>query len=174
MRGTLLAAQPGKPTGPGAPAAPDVTTVREVPALAGPPPDLATATAVRAFVVDVLGATLEVLDGRRPRAQLAAAVSEPVLAQLGELLAHRTPEHDTARLHRVHVQLRPGGSAEFFGTFVRGARVRAFAGGVELRPQRRGSRDARVPRARGAAGRSLRAVPPAGALRWVVAEFAIL
>lgn len=152
MRGTLLDAKPAEPTVPEA------------------PPDLATATAVRAFAVDVLSATLEVLDGRRPRARLAPAVAEPVLAQLGELLARRRPAHDTARLLRVHVQLRPSGEAEYFGTFVRGSRVRAFAGRIELRPQRRGSRSATCPRPRGAV------VPgaPAGALRWVVAEFAIL
>lgn len=109
----------------------------------------------------VLARTLEVLDGRRPRAQLAAAVAEPVLAQITALLQHGVAggNDGCARLHRVHVQLRSPAAAEFFGTFVRGPRTRALAGSLERREVR---------------------VSPPGALPrrtrecWVVTEFTIL
>lgn len=126
-----------------------------------PPPDLDLATTVRSFAVAVLARTLEVLDGRRPRTQLAGAVADPVLAQITALLQHGIVggNADCARLHRVHVQLRSPAAAEFFGTFVRGARARALAGSLERREVR---------------------VSPPGVLprktreRWVVAEFTIL
>lgn len=77
---------------------------------------------------------------------------------VADLLAHRVVEHDSARLHRVHIQLRPGGCAEFFGTYVRGARVRAFAGRIE--PP--------------ASGGGARAASSRADRRWVVAEFGIV
>lgn len=154
MRGTLLAS-------------PDlITSTTELPAQAAaphrggsPPPDLHAATTARAVAVAVLGRTLEVLDGRRPRSQLTGAVSDEVLAQIAVLLQRRdTVEQGCARLHRVHVQLRSGAAAEFFGTFVRGTRTRAFAGALA-------TAQVRV---------SARGAPRRLTERWVVSEFAIL
>ena len=105
-----------------------------------PSPDLQAVTAARAAAVAVLARTLEVLDGRRPRGQLAGA------------------SVDCARLHRLHVQLRSSVAAEFFGTSVRGERVRALAGRLECREVRVSSP--------GTARRTC--------ARWVVTEFAIV
>ena len=125
-----------------------------------PSPDLQAVTAARAAAVAVLARTLEVLDGRRPRGQLAGAVAEPVLAQITVLLQHGIAAEsvDCARLHRLHVQLRSSVAAEFFGTSVRGERVRALAGRLECREVRVSSP--------GAARRTC--------ARWVVTEFAIV
>lgn len=139
----------------------------------GRPPDPALARTVRTFAVAVLGRTLEVLDGRRPRIQLAGAVTEPVLGQITGLLQHgvfgagaagsaahgvRGPV-DCARLHRVHVQFRTATAAEIFGTVECGDRVRALAGRLEYRRVRVSAPGV---------------VPRRVADRWVLTEFAIL
>lgn len=138
----------------------DATTVR----------DPALARSVRTTAVAVLARTLEVLDGRRPRAQLAGAVTEAVLGQITVLLQHGALGHgagrqwpagtdDCARLHRVHVQFRAGTAAEIFGTLQCGERVRALAGRLERR-RVRVSAPGEVPRR--------------VAERWVLTEFAVL
>jgi len=125
------------------------------------PPELEAATAVRAAALGALQRVLEVLDGRRPRGLLSRCVDEQVLAQLTALIQHRVvgPGDDCARLCRVHVQLHDAALADYFGSYVRGGRVRAVAGRMELRPVR---------------------VSPAGTLprkledRWILTEFAIV
>ncbi|MFT3661383.1 MAG: Rv3235 family protein [Gordonia sp. (in: high G+C Gram-positive bacteria)] len=121
------------------------------------PPDLQIATAARGFAVAALARMLEVLDGRRPRAQLAGIVAGPVLDQVATLLQHgyAAEAQECARLHRVHVQLRSVQSAEYFGSLERAGRVRAFAGRMQRRPARP-------------------SVQRGCAERWVVTEFAVL
>ncbi|MEZ5210064.1 Rv3235 family protein [Gordonia sp. (in: high G+C Gram-positive bacteria)] len=147
MRGTLLDTQPG--------------TAIHGPRPKAPAPDLQVATAARSFAIAVVARTLEVLDGKRPRGQLAGAVSDDVLTQIATLLQLGAggPDRESARLHRVHVQLRSSAAAEIFGTYVRGPRTRAFAGAMETAAVRVS--------ARGAQRREL-------SRRWVVTEFAIL
>lgn len=144
MRGILLDTQPGSTT----------------PRPEAPPPDLEVATEARAVAVSVLARTLEVLDGRRPRGQLTGAVSPAVLAQITALLQHGIVAEsvDCARLHRLHLQVRSPGAAEFFGTYQRGDRVRALVGTLARRP--------------------VRVSGPGGMRRteerWVVTEFALI
>ncbi|WP_155828524.1 Rv3235 family protein [Gordonia hirsuta] len=127
---------------------------------AGRSPDLAAVTEVRTFAVAILSRTLEVLDGRRPRSQLAGAVAEQVLAQVSALLRHGAlgTAGDCAKLHRVHVQFRSPQRAEVFGTIQCRGRVRALAGRLERSK----------PRDRAAGG------PSRQASRWVLTEFTIL
>ncbi|MFT3717052.1 MAG: Rv3235 family protein [Gordonia sp. (in: high G+C Gram-positive bacteria)] len=122
--------------------------------------ELQIATTVRTAAITALARTLEVLDGRRPRSQLAPCVASGVLAQITALIQNGGPDREScARLHRVHVQLSGERAAEFFGTFARGPRVRALAGRLDLSPVRV-SRPGVVPRR----------VED----RWVLSEFTIL
>ena len=122
--------------------------------------ELQTAMSVRAFAIAALSRVLEAIDGRRARTQLVPCLTADVLAQITELVQGGSAgEPGCARLHRVHVQLRDEGGAEFFGTYARGERVRAVAGRIERRP-------VRLP----ASGHSPRRTED----RWVLAEFAIL
>lgn len=93
------------------------------------------AVAVRGFAIETVQRTLEVLDGRRPRAQLAGVVTDDVRCQIIALIQHGVVrrEDDAARLRRMHVQVRSATGAEFFGSFSRGERVRALAGRIEPR-----------------------------------------
>ncbi|EGD55205.1 Rv3235 family protein [Gordonia neofelifaecis] len=107
---------------------------------AGPPRE---AAAARAATIRSLQHVLEVLDGRRPVDHLLRTVTEDVFAQVRALLRRRPPnsgntaaDTDAARLLRVHVQLGAPARAEYFGTFVRGDRVRAVAGRLEVRAVR--------------------------------------
>ncbi|MFZ2509804.1 MAG: Rv3235 family protein [Gordonia sp. (in: high G+C Gram-positive bacteria)] len=134
------------------------------------PPDPALARSVRTIAVAVLGRTLEVLDGRRPRIQLSGAVTEAVFGQITVLLQHgafgqQSNGHQSngpdgcARLHRVHVQFRSVAAAEVFGTLECGNRVRALAGRLERRRVRVSAPGA---------------LPRRVADRWVLTEFTIL
>jgi hypothetical protein len=75
---------------------------------------------------------LEVIDRRRPAAQLRPLLTPPLLAMVGThaRLRHAAP----ARLRRVRLRAAGSGStaAEVFATYVRGERVRAIAARVEL------------------------------------------
>ena len=155
MTGTLLSTSPPPANAPLPP--PDSPLGRRP----DRPPDPATAAAVRAAAVATLQRILEVLDGRRPRSQLLRCADDEVLAQITALVQHgvvRTGD-ECARLCRVHVQLRSTRLAEYFGTFVRGDRVRAVAGRIEVRSVRV-SAPGELPRRT--------------ADRWVVTEFAVV
>lgn len=83
------------------------------------------------FADATLRRVLEVLDRRRPPAQLTTAMSRLVVDAL--VTAARVRPATTARLQRV--RLRPvgaPGTAEVFATYTRGTRVRAIAGRIEL------------------------------------------
>lgn len=99
----------------------------------------ATARA-RSSTIQILQLVMEVLDGRRPVEQLLRVVTEDVFAQVTVLVGQRARPvpgrpggTEAARLRRVHLQFAGPRRAEYFGTFVRGERVRAVAGRVEVR-----------------------------------------
>ncbi|MCZ8379349.1 Rv3235 family protein [Mycobacterium sp. CPCC 205372] len=84
------------------------------------------------FADAALRRVLEVIDRRRPAAQLRALLAPPLLATVvtHARLRHAAP----ARLRRVRLRAAGSGStaAEVFATYTRGERVRAIAGRVEL------------------------------------------
>ncbi|NKZ15486.1 hypothetical protein HGA11_31405 [Mycolicibacterium septicum DSM 44393] len=103
--------------------------------LVGPEPERQLQPSAAQFADMALRRVLEVVDRRRPPAQLRSLMSQllvdAVVAAAGA--RHRT----TASLRRVG--LRPAASAEaaeLFATYTRGARVRAIAGRIELRSGR--------------------------------------
>ncbi|GAB16506.1 hypothetical protein GOEFS_004_00210 [Gordonia effusa NBRC 100432] len=102
-----------------------------------------TAREARTFVVTAMTQVLEVLDRRRPVARLAELVVPHVVDQIVALrrtcdvgAASAESALPTAALRRVHIQMCAPDEAEFFGNYLRGERVLAFAGRVEHVPQR--------------------------------------
>ncbi len=87
-------------------------------------------------------ALLEVLDRRRPAAHLETAVSPQLYEHIVTLLRPdiARPENRaagvSARIRRIHIQMCDPSTAEIFGSFERGRRVRAFAGRIERVPVR--------------------------------------
>jgi hypothetical protein len=81
------------------------------------------------FADAALRRVLEVIDRRRPVAQLRPLVA-PVLIDPVIALA-RTPHTATATLRRVRLRMVDDEAAEVFGSYTRGARVRAIAARVE-------------------------------------------
>ena len=89
------------------------------------------------FADSALRRVLEVIDRRRPTAQLrpllAPALIDPVIAMT------RSSHDATATLRRLRVRTVDGDhetQAEVFGTFTRGQRVRAIAARIELNGDR--------------------------------------
>lgn len=84
------------------------------------------------FADAALRRVLEVIDGRRPAAQLRPLLAPPLLATvvIHARLRHTAP----ARLRRVGLRAAGSGStaAEVFATYSRAERVRAIAARVEL------------------------------------------
>jgi hypothetical protein len=72
---------------------------------------------------------LEVVDGRRPCAQLRPLVA-PALVDTVTALS-RSSHAAAATLRRVRVRMVDGGAAEVFATYSRAHRVRAIAGRIE-------------------------------------------
>ncbi|MFW0789025.1 Rv3235 family protein [Gordonia sp. CPCC 205333] len=102
-----------------------------------------TARDARTFVVSAMTQVLEVLDRRRPVARVAELVVPHVVDQIIALqriyevaAAGAESAPSTAALRRVHIQMCGPGEAEFFGNYLRGERVLAFAGRVEHVSQR--------------------------------------
>jgi hypothetical protein len=85
--------------------------------------------AVIAFADTALRRVLEVIDRRRPVAQLRPLVA-PVLIDPVVALA-RTTHTATATLRRVRLRMVDDEAAEVFASYTRGPRVRAIAGRVE-------------------------------------------
>jgi hypothetical protein len=81
------------------------------------------------FADAALRRVLEVIDRRRPVAQLRPLVA-PVLIDAVVTLA-RTPHTATATLRRVRLRMVDDDAAEVFGSYTRGRRVRAIAARVE-------------------------------------------
>jgi hypothetical protein len=82
------------------------------------------------FADAALRRVLEVVDRRRPVAQLRQLIA-PALIETVTVLT-RTPQTATATLRRVRVRMVDNGSqAEVFATYTRARRVRAIAGRIE-------------------------------------------
>lgn len=93
-----------------------------------PPP-----TAV-AFADAALRRVLEVIDRRRPIAQLRPLVAPALIDTLTALA--RMPQSATATLQRSRVRMVDDESGEVFATYTRAQRVRAIAGRIECRDGR--------------------------------------
>ncbi|NMO00205.1 hypothetical protein HH308_03130 [Gordonia sp. TBRC 11910] len=105
------------------------------------PLDDSIAREARTFVIGAMTQVLEVVDRRRGVGHLTDLVMPHVIDQVTSLLracevaaasgGATPPPVPTAALRRVHIQMCGPAEAEFFGSYVRGARVQAFAGRVE-------------------------------------------
>lgn len=131
---------PPHPLGPVAlPPCPAPTTLhRQSPRrlrLVEPPADLPPQTGAAQFAELALRRVLEVVDRRRPPAQLRPLMSAQVLDAVLALPPAR--QAAAATLRRVRLRTAPGpGGAEVFATFSRGPRVHAIAARIELRSGR--------------------------------------
>jgi uncharacterized protein DUF6459 len=97
--------------------------VRPVPRDPLPPP------AAVAFADAALRRVLEVVDRRRPIAQLRPQVTPALIDTVTALT--RVPHTAAATLRRVRVRMVDGEAAEVFATYTRAERVRAIAGRIE-------------------------------------------
>lgn len=99
--------------------------------LVEPPADHPPQTGATQFAELVLRRVLEVVDRRRPPAQLRPLISPQVLDAV--LAVRPARQAAAATLRRVRLRTAPGpGAAEVFATFTRGPRVHAIAARVEL------------------------------------------
>lgn len=126
----------------GPPVLPPVTALRPRPRTPAPPAERPSGPDIRAaaaFADAALRRVLEVIDRRRPLAQL-----RPLLAAglVDSLLAGSARRTDGARLRRVLAQpIRPDGTAaEVAANYARGDRVHAIACRVEQFPTATGPR----------------------------------
>ncbi|WP_234711884.1 Rv3235 family protein [Mycolicibacterium setense] len=103
--------------------------------LVSPDPEPQLQPGAAQFADMALRRVLEVVDRRRPPAQLRSLMSQLLL---DAVVAAAKPRHPTtASLRRVGLRpAAPSGAAELFATYTRGARVRAIAGRIELRSGR--------------------------------------
>jgi hypothetical protein len=86
---------------------------------------------LRPGIARVLRVALEVLDGRRPLAQLAPHLAPSAVRYVRAATAQRPPLREPARLTSLHV-CRPGdGTAEVAAVYRRGPRARALAARFE-------------------------------------------
>jgi hypothetical protein len=86
------------------------------------------------FADAALRRVLEVVDRRRPIAQLRPLVTPALLDTLTGLT--RATHTAAATLRRVRVRMVDGEAAEAFGTYTRGPRVLAVAARIELQRDR--------------------------------------
>lgn len=103
--------------------------------LLSPEPERQLQPGAAQFADMALRRVLEVVDRRRPPAQLRSLMSQLLL---DAVVAAAKPRHPTtASLRRVGLRLAASSeAAELFATYTRGARVRAIAGHIELRSGR--------------------------------------
>jgi len=90
--------------------------------------------AAMVFADAALRRVLEVVDRRRPIAQLRPLVT-PALVDTVTALT-RTPHMAAATLRRVRLRMVDGEAAEVFGSYTRGPRVLAIAARIELHRDR--------------------------------------
>ncbi|WP_279103436.1 Rv3235 family protein [Gordonia bronchialis] len=126
----------------------------------------AAAADARRFAIHASRMIFEVMDRRRGAGQLSGIVSPPVAEHLAVLVRHNVLRSGdptaAAAVRRVHVQLRDPSTAEVFGTYAVGGRVRAFAGRAQRVPCRLPS--VRAPRSHGLSKAEY---------RWQMVEFAL-
>ena len=105
-----------------------VRTLAAVPPL----PEQPAAHAAAAFADAALRRVLEVVDGRRPFAQLQPLLGDG-LADTVIALAHSSRGTSAAQLRRVRLRIvdRDSDVAEVFATYYRGGRIQAIAGRVQ-------------------------------------------
>jgi hypothetical protein len=87
-----------------------------------------------AFADAALRRVLEVVDRRRPIAQLRPLVAPALIDTLTALT--RVPQTAAATLQRCRVRMVDSEAGELFATYTRGQRVRALAGRIECRDGR--------------------------------------
>ncbi|MFT4043613.1 MAG: Rv3235 family protein [Gordonia sp. (in: high G+C Gram-positive bacteria)] len=95
----------------------------------------------RRFAIATATLIFEVIDRRRALTHVQLRVAPAVLDQIGVLVRTNVARSagdgtGAARVRRVHIQMCDSAAAEIFGSYVRGQRVRAFAGRVERLPCR--------------------------------------
>lgn len=130
-----------EPTGPPPPA-----RVRTRPkAVATEITDSTDITALRRRAEQVIRLTLEVLDGRRPAAQLAGHLEPRALRYVRAALAQRPAGCGPSRMTSLHLDRPCTGAIEVAAVYRRGPRARALAARFE--PARPGTASARAPRA---------------------------
>ena len=98
------------------------------------PRDPVPPSAAVAFADAALRRILEVVDRRRPIAQLRPLVAPALIDTITTLT--RAPHTAAATLRRVRVRMVDDESAEVFGTYSRGPRLLAVAGRIELHRDR--------------------------------------
>jgi hypothetical protein len=81
------------------------------------------------FADAALRRVLEVVDRRRPIAQLRPLVTPALIDTVTALT--RAPQTDAGTLRRVRVRMVDGEAAELFATYSRAQRIRAIAGRIE-------------------------------------------
>ena len=86
------------------------------------------------FADAALRRVLEVVDRRRPIAQLRPLVAPALIDTVTALT--RAPHTAAATLRRVRLRMVDGEAAEVFGTYTRGPRVLAIAARIELHRDR--------------------------------------
>jgi hypothetical protein len=100
----------------------------------GPTPDPMPPPAALLFADAALRRVLEVVDRRRPIAQLRPLVTPALIDTVTALT--RAPQTTAATLRRVRVRMVDADAAEVFGTYSRGPRLLAVAGRIELHHDR--------------------------------------
>jgi hypothetical protein len=100
--------------------------------IAAPLPEPAAAPAAAAFADTALRRVLEIIDGRRPMAQLRALLTDELLDPVVALARTGHPAAAVLRRVRLRVVDRDGEAAEVCAAYSRGERVRAIAARVEL------------------------------------------
>ncbi|MGC4933643.1 Rv3235 family protein [Gordonia sp. DT30] len=121
-----------------------VTLPAGVPRVRRKPPVTVPAATLEArrVAIRTVTALFEVLDRRRALAHLETLVSPKLYQHVETLLRPDLVRPDgrgpgeTAHVRRVHIQMRDSTTAEIFGSYERGRRVRAFAGRIERVPVR--------------------------------------
>ena len=93
------------------------------------PRDLLPPRAAVVFAAAALRHVLEVVDRRRPIAQLRPLVTPALIDTVTALT--RAPHTAAATLRRVRLRRVDGEAAEVFATYTRAHRVRAIAGRIE-------------------------------------------
>jgi hypothetical protein len=119
---------------PPSPAALHRRTTRHLRPAPRPPRDPLPPRAAMLFADAALRRVLEVVDRRRPIAQLRPLVTPALIDTVTALT--RAPHTAAATLRRVRVRMVDSESAEVFGTYTRGPRTLAVAARIELHRDR--------------------------------------